>query len=275
MNDRENELLQRLRDTFRVEAQEHVQAMASGLVELERGGAAPASGTLDGVFRAAHSLKGAARAVNIAPIESLCQSLESVFAALKRDALAPSAALFDVLHRALGMLSGLLAGLEGSAAMPPPTAVTELRRALHEALSGPRAVRTGLRAMPAAVRSRPWAAAWRPNLRARPATPTASPARGAARRTARPRVPAHPASARRTRFRAIGTAIRWGRCSPPVPRLSGCVRRGIRRPACRTPVRHRRVRARPGRWPSPAHAPAPPRGRCRAGAAAVRSLYRS
>ena len=32
----EDELLQRLRATFRVEAQEHVQAISSGLVELER-----------------------------------------------------------------------------------------------------------------------------------------------------------------------------------------------------------------------------------------------
>lgn len=145
----EDELLQRLRATFRVEAQEHVQAISSGLVELERAGPAPPVPTLDGIFRAAHSLKGAARAVNMAPIESLCQSLESVFAALKRDALAPSPGLFDVLHRTLGMLSRLLAGLDGSAPVPPPGAVAELRRSLFEALSGPRVASAGTPVGPA------------------------------------------------------------------------------------------------------------------------------
>ena len=100
----EDELLQRLRATFRVEAQEHVQTIASGLVELERAAPPPPAATLDGIFRAAHSLKGAARAVNMAPVESLCQSLESVFVAVKREVQTPSAGLFDGLHRTLAML---------------------------------------------------------------------------------------------------------------------------------------------------------------------------
>jgi two-component system chemotaxis sensor kinase CheA len=145
----EDELLQRLRATFRVEAQEHVQTIASGLVELERAAPPPPAATLDGIFRAAHSLKGAARAVNMAPVESLCQSLESVFAALKREALTPSPGLFDVLHRTLGLLSRLLAGLDGSAPMPPQSAVAELRRALLELLSAPRAAATTAAPAPA------------------------------------------------------------------------------------------------------------------------------
>ena len=155
----EDELLQRLRATFRVEAQEHVQTIASGLVELERAAPPPPAATLDGIFRAAHSLKGAARAVNMAPVESLCQSLESVFAALKREALTPSAGLFDVLHRTLGMLSRLLAGLDGSAPMPPQSAVAELRRALLELLSAPRAAATTAAPAPAAPAARPGHAA--------------------------------------------------------------------------------------------------------------------
>jgi two-component system chemotaxis sensor kinase CheA len=134
----EEELLQRLRATFRVEAQEHVQTIATGLVDLERAAPGSSAATLDTVFRAAHSLKGAARAVNVAAVESLCQSLENVFAALKRGTLAPSAGLFDVLHRALDVLSRLLAALDGAAPVPP-AAVTELRRALFDAVSGPRA----------------------------------------------------------------------------------------------------------------------------------------
>jgi two-component system chemotaxis sensor kinase CheA len=157
----EDELLQRLRATFRVEAQEHVQTIASGLVELERAAPSPPAATLDGIFRAAHSLKGAARAVNMTPVESLCQSLESVFSALKREALAPSQGLFDVLHRTLGMLSRLLAGLEAAAPMPPQAAVGELRRALLEVLSAPRAAAASA------------ASAAAPALAAAPASPAA------------------------------------------------------------------------------------------------------
>jgi two-component system chemotaxis sensor kinase CheA len=136
----EDELLQRLRATFRVEAQEHVQTIATGLVELERAAPSPSAATLDTVFRAAHSLKGAARAVNVAAVESLCQSLENVFAALKRSTLAPSAGLFDVLHRTLDLLARVLAALDGAGPVPPPGAVAELRRALFDAVSGQRPV---------------------------------------------------------------------------------------------------------------------------------------
>jgi two-component system chemotaxis sensor kinase CheA len=76
------EFLRTLRATFKVEATEHLQTIAAGLLELEKvpGPANPLQ-TIETVFRAAHSLKGAARAVDFAPIESLCQSLESEFAA--------------------------------------------------------------------------------------------------------------------------------------------------------------------------------------------------
>ena len=56
------QLLARLRAAFAIEAQEHLQSISSGLVEIESSpGAADAA--LERVFRAAHSLKGAARAV--------------------------------------------------------------------------------------------------------------------------------------------------------------------------------------------------------------------
>ena len=195
----EDELLQRLRATFRVEAQEHVQTIASGLVELEGAAPAPPAATLDGIFRAAHSLKGAARAVNMAPVETLCQSLESVFAALKRGALAPSAGLFDVLHRTLGMLSRLLAGMDAAAPMPPQAAVAELRRALLDVLATPRAAAASSAAAPpaAAPAGSPGAPPAAPPA-AQPAAPsTASPgaAGAAAPAAAWEAVPGHASAA--------------------------------------------------------------------------------
>ena len=50
--------------------------IGAGLLDLEKTSAPDAQGkTVETVFRAAHSLKGAARAVDFTEIESLCQSL--------------------------------------------------------------------------------------------------------------------------------------------------------------------------------------------------------
>ncbi len=56
------------------------------------------------LFREAHSLKGAARAVELGDIESVCQAMESVFAAWKRGEIAASAELFDALNEAVDTL---------------------------------------------------------------------------------------------------------------------------------------------------------------------------
>ena len=77
MSTRDDDFLKTLRATFKVEAEEHLQTMATGLLELEKSSDEDARRRLvEDVFRAAHSLKGAARAVDVTEIESLCQSLE-------------------------------------------------------------------------------------------------------------------------------------------------------------------------------------------------------
>lgn len=122
MADDDDAFLDRLRATFAVEAVEHLTAMSSGLVALERatdGGQRQA--LVEGIFRDAHNLKGAARVVNRADIEALCQRLESVFAAMKRGALAPTSAVFDRLHRSVDGLEQLL---------PTPVADAHGERAL-------------------------------------------------------------------------------------------------------------------------------------------------
>jgi two-component system, chemotaxis family, sensor kinase CheA len=103
--------LKRLLATFQIEANEHIAAMASGLVALEENPSVRRRAELiEAVFREAHSMKGAARSVNLPLIETLCQSIESVVAAMKRRELAPERSLFDPLHRALDQLGVLTAG---------------------------------------------------------------------------------------------------------------------------------------------------------------------
>jgi two-component system chemotaxis sensor kinase CheA len=123
----EEAFLRSLRATFKVEAAEHLQEIGTGLLELEKA-AAPAEQLeiIETVFRAAHSLKGAARAVNLAEIESLCQSLEELFAAWKRRESLPSPSTLDTAHRAVDTISGVLFGrTDQTSPQPVATAASE------------------------------------------------------------------------------------------------------------------------------------------------------
>ena len=130
----EEQLLKRLLVTFKTEAREHVQTIASGLVELEKAPTESAqSAILDTIFRSTHSLKGAARAVNVTDIERICQSLESVFAALKRRELALTPAVFDLLHQVVSVLGQLLHSRETGSPMANPTGlIISLETALRQ-----------------------------------------------------------------------------------------------------------------------------------------------
>ena len=91
--------------TFKVEADEHIKNITAGLIELEKDlDPQVKAGIIETVFREAHSLKGAARAVNLTDIETICQSLESVFSGLKTREIDLAVSLFDTLHRAVDLL---------------------------------------------------------------------------------------------------------------------------------------------------------------------------
>jgi two-component system chemotaxis sensor kinase CheA len=106
---KDKELLKKLLATFKVEAEEHVAAISSGLIELEKVSSPEHQMEMvEKVFREAHSLKGAARAVNLAKVESVCQSLESLFSRLKTREVSLSPELFDQLHRTVDTLGVLL-----------------------------------------------------------------------------------------------------------------------------------------------------------------------
>jgi len=133
----DEKFLKRLLATFHAEAREHIQAIASGLVELEKVSPEETkAGILDAIFRAAHSLKGDARTVNSRDVETVCQSLENVFALLKGRDLVPSPGLFDLLHQAVTVLGQLLqsteAGVSDSAAPGMAQIVSSLKKALAE-----------------------------------------------------------------------------------------------------------------------------------------------
>lgn len=113
MSSQENSFRQRLLATFKVEAQEHFKTIASGLVRLETPHPPEAEREIvETIFRAAHNLKGAARAVNITDIEALCRSLEDVFEAWKQKGARRSPECFDTLHRVVDIMRVVLYSLE-------------------------------------------------------------------------------------------------------------------------------------------------------------------
>lgn len=85
-SDKENEFKKRLLAAFEIEAAEHAGIISKGVALLEQDNpACNVKEITETVFRATHSLKGAARAVDMTDIEALCKSLENVFAIWKKD----------------------------------------------------------------------------------------------------------------------------------------------------------------------------------------------
>ena len=114
MNQSEEAFLKELRKAFASEAEEHLQTIAAGLIDIEKQ-RDPVEGqaTVESVFRAAHSLKGAARAVNLPAITAVCQSMENVISAMKKGTLIFTAEGFDLLQRAVDSMGRMIAAGPG------------------------------------------------------------------------------------------------------------------------------------------------------------------
>lgn len=100
---------QELLDLFQVEAAEHLGTMNRLLMQLETQVDASAQvTTLQELFRAAHSLKGAARTVNLEPVEQISHAIESVFDAVRNQSLELTPDVADVLYDGLDSIDLLL-----------------------------------------------------------------------------------------------------------------------------------------------------------------------
>ena len=83
------DLRQKLLATFQIEHREHVEQIRALAALLEKTGGQPGA-ELEEAFRRAHSLKGAARAVDLRSIEDLAHRLETLFSRVRQGVL-----LFD------------------------------------------------------------------------------------------------------------------------------------------------------------------------------------
>ncbi len=142
MTNQEDEFLKRLCAIFKVEAEEHLQAMSSGLLELEKKLPDKKQAEhIETIFRYTHTLKGAARAVNLTEIESICQSLESFFAAWKRRDINPVSEHFDTLHRALDLIGKVIPAADGKPVAVDKAHILALTRQLDNLGAGGQGIR--------------------------------------------------------------------------------------------------------------------------------------
>lgn len=105
---------------FHAEAEEHLAAIGAGLQALEKEGALSAdeqAATVETIYRDAHSLKGAARAVDLPGVGAVCQALEGLFSAWKNRRLAIAAGAFPPAYAALDVVHNFIASGQDEAAV--------------------------------------------------------------------------------------------------------------------------------------------------------------
>ncbi len=114
--------------SFRAELAEHVQTLNDGLLAVEQGRVAGSDKeeSLGNLFRAAHSLKGAARAVGVNAIEQLAHALEDVLGALQHDKLVPTPEMFTACYQAVDAIQATQVAYEGGETTPPSQSLQAL-----------------------------------------------------------------------------------------------------------------------------------------------------
>ncbi len=94
---------------FKIEAKEHLDTISSGLLQLKKNPHGKERVEIsETVFRAAHSLKGAARTVGLVDIESISQSLEKLFSIIKQKEVEIPSTLSNTLNQIINILGELI-----------------------------------------------------------------------------------------------------------------------------------------------------------------------
>lgn len=92
---------ERLLAAFQVEYREHLEAIRTLMVDLVRRKEGSGIAQLDETFRRAHSLKGAARAVDLAPVENVSHCLETLFARIRSGQMRLDKDMADMVNAGL------------------------------------------------------------------------------------------------------------------------------------------------------------------------------
>jgi len=107
------EFFKQILDMFRMEAQEHIQTISAGVAQLKQGVTGPErKEVVETIFRAAHSLKGAARTVGITDVEEIGQEFERIFSMLKQKEAMLTDDTFEIFDIAGHQLESLIKSVD-------------------------------------------------------------------------------------------------------------------------------------------------------------------
>ncbi len=115
---------------FVVESQEHLSDVENQLLTLESQGDAMDVALVNTVFRAVHSIKGAAGFMGLQTLETLAHREEEVLNMLRNKELRPTSVVINTLLRASDRLKTLLDNIENSNAENVEEHITALERIL-------------------------------------------------------------------------------------------------------------------------------------------------
>ncbi len=101
-------------DEFVTEALEHLGDVESLLLSLETAGPEVATKAIQNVFRAVHSVKGAAAFLGLTRVNELAHSAENVLNLIRNNELAPNTQIIDVLLRSIDQLRGMVSNARES-----------------------------------------------------------------------------------------------------------------------------------------------------------------
>ncbi len=99
---------------FVTESREHLADVEGQLLEIEADGANIDVDLVNKVFRAIHSIKGAAGFMGLVRVNELAHALENVLGKMRTEELTPTSGIVDVMLKAADALSGLINDIENS-----------------------------------------------------------------------------------------------------------------------------------------------------------------
>lgn len=171
---------EQLISSFRIELAEHLQTLTDGLLALEQDTVAgkERQATLENIFRAAHSLKGASRAVGVTMVEQLAHALESTLDAMQCDTIEPTSELFTACYQALDAIQAVQTAYETGEITPPPQALqalADLESLRSRPQAAPATAKAGAESEPAAAPAAPPVPKEPPATEPAKTAPTAAP----------------------------------------------------------------------------------------------------
>lgn len=133
-----DDILQRLLVSFQAEQRDHLEKIRGILDDLAKSGKG-AGPQLEEAFRRAHSLKGAARAVDLRQIETLAHCVETIFSRVREGRLRMEKATLKTIHLVLDAVEDWVAAYFRKQAPPESVKALDAVEALLGAEVMPRA----------------------------------------------------------------------------------------------------------------------------------------